>query len=90
MVRYVQNFADGTLVLKKSFLRFSHAEYITGRGLSEQIIQLLTQWELQLENPRAQGYDGVAFMADKMNGVQAIISRPEVPKLFSGRPQKQL
>ena len=38
-------------------------------------MQLLTQWRLQLENLRRQGYDGGAFMASKMNSVQAIIFR---------------
>jgi len=53
-------------VLKESFLN------LTGKGVSEQILQLLTQWGLEFIKLR--GYDGTASMAGK-NGVQAVVSR---------------
>ena len=70
LVCYVCDNHDGTSVLKESFLGFSQAE-----DLGAQIIQLLTHRELELENIRRQGYDGAAAVAERFNGVEAVISR---------------
>ena len=46
VVCYVQDLSGGILMLKESFLGFSHAENLKGQDLSKQIIQLLTHWGL--------------------------------------------
>ena len=59
---------------QKSFLEFSQAENLRGKALGKQIIQLLTQWEFELDK-LSEKATMVWLISGKINGGQDMISR---------------
>lgn len=70
---FVLRFVDAENKIHEDFLQFLPCDSITGEALSQQILQCLQDWGLEVGDIRGQGYDGAANMAGKFKGVQARI-----------------
>ena len=64
---------DGCIEVREEFVGFKYAECVKGIAVSNIIIDFLAEMNLDIQNLRAQCYDGAANMSGKYNGVQARI-----------------
>ncbi|XP_062599060.1 52 kDa repressor of the inhibitor of the protein kinase-like, partial [Saccostrea cucullata] len=64
---------DGCLEIREEFVGFKYAESVKGMAVSNIIIDFLAELNLNIQNLRAQCYDGAANMSGKYSGVQARI-----------------
>lgn len=74
VLRYVDisnNFAE----IDEDFIKFIPVERRTGENLKTEILLFLREFNLKLENLRAQGYGSGANMRGKSKGVQNLISK---------------
>lgn len=63
-------------------MAFVPCEAVTGDALTEQILQCLDDWNLQVGDVRGQGYDGAGNMSGKFKGVQGRISNLNKKALY--------
>ena len=61
--------------VEEDFLGFFEATDTTGEGLTNLLIDSLTQAGLSLENCRGQSYDGASCMSGLVRGVQARVCK---------------
>lgn len=66
-------FVDAQSNIREEFLTFLQLERITGKHLSDAILNFLRENSLSVENIRGQGYDGASNMSSGRVGVQALI-----------------
>ena len=66
-------FIDKNLNVKEAFVGLYEPPNTTGKTLSLMIKDVLTRFDLRLDNLRAQTYDGAANMAGEYNGCQKLI-----------------
>lgn len=66
-VRYIDE-VDDTLTLREDFLKFVPVDDVTGKGLSEAIINNCNELGIDLNYLRGQGYDGARTMSGEFRG----------------------
>ena len=72
-VRYVHNDSCDVRIME-DFLQFVPVYDVTGKNLADVILTSLTEYGINLNYLRGQGYDGAAAMRGKFNGVQKHIT----------------
>ncbi|XP_046564478.1 uncharacterized protein LOC124273284 [Haliotis rubra] len=72
-LRFLDKDLNRQLVIREEFVGFRHAESLKGEAICELLLQFLDDLGLDVQNVRAQCYDGAANMAGKFKGVQARI-----------------
>lgn len=73
-VRYLHQSSDGKVCLREDFLQFIPVADTRGKTLAHAITHNLSEYGLNLNYLRGQGYDGAASMSGHLNGVQSHIA----------------
>ena len=67
-VSIVLRYVDEDESIREDFVAFVPCAEITGESIANNIVQKISNWGLDIENVRGQGYDGAANMAGKFKG----------------------
>ena len=79
-LRYVND--DGDIC--EDFLKFIHCKSgLTGKDLYNEVTEALTNFGLDLQNCRGQGYDGAGAVSGHVNGLSALILRENSKALYT-------
>ncbi|XP_047320270.1 zinc finger MYM-type protein 1-like [Impatiens glandulifera] len=65
-------FVDVNGVLRERFFQIVHVNDTTAATLKKEICNVLTRYNLEINNMRGQGYDGASNMSGIFNGLQAL------------------
>jgi len=68
-VRYV---ALNTNKIRENFLQFIEVQDMSEKGLSDVILQIMTNFRLNTKYLTEQGYDSAAAMSDRYNALQNV------------------
>ena len=78
-LRYVND--DGDIC--EDFLKFIHCKSgLTGKDLYNEVTEALTNFGLDLQNCRGQGYDGVGAVSGHVNGLSPLTLRENSQALY--------
>jgi len=77
-------FVDKNLNIREVFMGFMDVTADTsGKSIAETILQIFTDWDLDIQDCRGQKYDGAGNMAGKINGAAAIIRNTNPKALYT-------
>jgi len=68
--------------IREYFLKFLPVHDVSGKSLANLIITELKELNVEVNNLRSQGYDGVTSMSGRFNGVAALIRKDHSSALY--------
>ncbi|XP_040373342.1 uncharacterized protein LOC112198673 [Rosa chinensis] len=77
----ILRFVDCDGFIRERFFKVLSVADTCSQTLKDEISKVLTQYDLQVENMRGQGYDGASNMRGEFNGLQALF-REECPYAY--------